>query len=254
MTDRPVKQINAFTTQATPANGDFLLIQEAAGNLYKKTTLQNVIATVGIVVDLTPVLGGNLDTNNKSIINSIGQVTINDTLDVVGGDIRLDNNETIRWKDNVGTYRPIVNVNATDVIDIGAVTTGWGSTLRINSATDYQFIANRLTSDIIAMRIKATGNIIIGTNTEDGLLHVDQDDTAGAKPVITLTQDDVDEDFWKFIGTSDTNVDRALVDAANFTTPGSIVGWLKINIQDLQGTAPITDGDYYIPFYSAPTA
>lgn len=85
-------------------------------------------------------------------------------------------------------------------------------------------------------------------------LHVDQPSTTGAKPVITLDQADVDEDFFKFIGTSDTSVDRALVDAANFTTPGAIVGWLKINIQDDQGTAPITDGDYYIPFHAAPTA
>ena len=50
------------------------------------------------------------------------------------------------------------------------------------------------------------------------------------------------------------DVDRALVDAANFTTPGAIAGWLKINIQDDQSTDPITDGDYYIPFYAAPTA
>ena len=81
-----------------------------------------------------------------------------------------------------------------------------------------------------------------------------QEDTAGAVPVIELEQADIDEDFFKFTGTSDTSADRALVDAANFTTPGSIVGWLKISIVDEQGTAPITDGDYYIPFYSAPTA
>ena len=87
-----------------------------------------------------------------------------------------------------------------------------------------------------------------------GKLHVVQPSTTGAKPVITLDQADIDEDYFKFIGTSDTNVDRALVDAADFTTPGAIVGWLKINIQDDQATNPIVDGDYYIPFYAAPTA
>ena len=87
-----------------------------------------------------------------------------------------------------------------------------------------------------------------------GTLHVDQNSPTAAKPVIILDQADVDEDYFKFIGTSDTNVDRALVDAANFTTPGAIVGWLKINVQDDQGTAPIVDGDYYLPFYAAPTA
>jgi hypothetical protein len=77
---------------------------------------------------------------------------------------------------------------------------------------------------------------------------------ASATPVLKLTQSDVDEDYFDITGTSDTNVDRALVDAADFTTPGSVVGWLKIKVTDLQGTNPITDGDYYIPFYAAPSA
>ncbi len=93
-----------------------------------------------------------------------------------------------------------------------------------------------------------------GTRAMSGPLDVDQASTSGAVPVITVDQADVDEDFFKFIGTSDTNVDRALVDAADFTTPGAIKGWLKINVQDDQGTNPIVDGDYYIPFYAAPTA
>ncbi len=83
---------------------------------------------------------------------------------------------------------------------------------------------------------------------------IDQLSTTEAAPVLTLDQADVDEDFFQFIGTSDTNVDRALVDAVNFTTPGAIVGWLKVNVQDDQGTDPIVDGDYYVPFYAAPTA
>ena len=83
---------------------------------------------------------------------------------------------------------------------------------------------------------------------------IDQLSTTAALPVLTLDQADVDEDFFKFIGISDTSVDRALVDAVNFTTPGAIVGWVKVNVQDDQGTDPIVDGDYYIPFYAAPTA
>ncbi len=95
---------------------------------------------------------------------------------------------------------------------------------------------------------------VAGDHDVLGALTIDQASTTGAVPVLTVDQADVDEDFFKFIGTSDTNVDRALVDAADFTTPGAIKGWLKINIQDDQGTAPIVDGDYYIPFYAAPTA
>ena len=102
------------------------------------------------------------------------------------------------------------------------------------------------------MRIDNAGNVGIGV-TPAAQLHV-KTGAADALPVVTLEQTDIDEDYLKFIGTSDTNVDRALVDAADFTTPGTIKGWLKINVQDDQATNPIVDGDYYIPFYSAPTA
>ena len=85
-------------------------------------------------------------------------------------------------------------------------------------------------------------------------LTIDQTLTDAAIPVLTLNQADVDEDYLKIIGTSDTDADRALVDAANFTTPGAIAGWIKIYVQDDQATNPITDGDFYIPFYSVPTA
>lgn len=95
-----------------------------------------------------------------------------------------------------------------------------------------------------------TGSPAYGPGTR---LNVDQSDASAAVPVVTLEQADVDEDFFKFIGTSDTNVDRALVDAVNFPTAGTIKGWIKINVQDDQGTGPIVDGDYYIPFYAAPT-
>ncbi len=106
-------------------------------------------------------------------------------------------------------------------------------------------------SDADALHDHAVFLKLDGTRAMTGALSVAQ---AAAVPVITVDQADVDEDFFKFIGTSDTNVDRALVDAANFTTPGAIKGWLKINVQDDQGTDPIVDGDYYIPFYAAPTA
>ncbi len=109
-------------------------------------------------------------------------------------------------------------------------------------------------SDADALHDHPVFLLLDGTRPMTGALNVDQASTSGAAPVITVDQADVDEDFFKFIGTSDTNVDRALVDAADFTTPGVVKGWLKINVQDDQGTDPIVDGDYYIPFYAAPTA
>lgn len=105
-----------------------------------------------------------------------------------------------------------------------------------------------------AAKIAADDLYVQNAGDTVGPITVDQSSSSGAVPVIVLNQADVDEDFFKFIGISDTDVDRALVDAVNFTTPGTIQGWLKINIQDDQSTDPIADGDYYIPFYSAPSA
>lgn len=97
--------------------------------------------------------------------------------------------------------------------------------------------------------------LLLGTGiSPTGTLHVDQSSAAGAKPVITLDQGDLSEEFIRLIGQSTTDATQSLVDAADLTTPGSIVGWFKVYIQDDQGAGPITDGVYYVPFYSAPTA
>ncbi len=83
---------------------------------------------------------------------------------------------------------------------------------------------------------------------------IDQSNATNATPVLKLRQADVSEEFIRFIGTSTTDNSQSLVDAANLGTPGAIVGWIKIYVQDDQGTGPITDGVYYMPFYATPTA
>lgn len=47
MTDRPVKLISQFASQASPASGDFILIEELAGGAYKKMTPGDLIETLG---------------------------------------------------------------------------------------------------------------------------------------------------------------------------------------------------------------
>lgn len=80
-----------------------------------------------------------------------------------------------------------------------------------------------------------------------------QEDTAGARPVLTVEQLDVSEEFIRFVGTSADGVLQSLVDAVDMEDPGVIVGWLKIYVQDDGATNPIPDGAYYIPFYAAPS-
>lgn len=133
--------------------------------------------------------------------------------------------------------------------------TGGSGVGTLHLAVDGVVDANPVVLGDAKLSIDTNGYIGIGITTGmAGQVHIDQSSTSGAIPVLVLDQADVDEDYLKIIGTSDTNVDRALVDAVNFSTPGSIVGWLKINVQDDQATDPIVDGDYYIPFYAAPSA
>jgi len=102
--------------------------------------------------------------------------------------------------------------------------------------------------------LNALGQAGIGTDSPAAQLHVDQGTSDAAIPVLTVDQADVSEEFIKFIGESTTDASQSLVDAADMTTPGSIVGWLKIYVEDVQSTNPITDGAYFVPFYSAPSA
>lgn len=98
------------------------------------------------------------------------------------------------------------------------------------------------------------GMVGIGTVAPAAMLHVDQSSTVNAIPVLTLDQADVSEPFIKFIGESTTDNSQSLIDAANLATAGAIVGWAKVYVEDVQGTGPITDGVYWIPFYATPTA
>ena len=86
-------------------------------------------------------------------------------------------------------------------------------------------------------------------------LDVDQLSSTGAIPVLRLDQADIDLEFIRFVGSSqDSQADRSLVDAVDMTTPGALTGWFQIYVEDVQGTNPITDGVYYVPFYAAPSA
>lgn len=73
-------------------------------------------------------------------------------------------------------------------------------------------------------------------------------DTGAAIPVAEFNQADVDESFHKFVGdAAAADLTRDLVDDGDVTT-ATLVGWYKIEILD-DGNQ-ITDGTYYVPFYT----
>ena len=104
------------------------------------------------------------------------------------------------------------------------------------------------------MSLKPNGRVGIGQTAPAAQLHVDQSSTTGAVPVLTLDQADVSEEFLRLIGTSAADASQSLVDAADMTTPGSIVGWIRVYIQDDAASGAIVDGYYFVPVYAAPTA
>lgn len=85
---------------------------------------------------------------------------------------------------------------------------------------------------------------------------IDQASAAGAVEVLTLDQADIDQNFVKYIGTSSTaTADQSLVNAAHFTTPGAVAGYIQISVQDDSGsTGALADTHYWMPIYATPTA
>ena len=84
--------------------------------------------------------------------------------------------------------------------------------------------------------------------------YIKQASTTGAVPVLTLEQCDVSEEVLRIVGTSTTTNANSLVDAADLTTPGAIVGWVKVYVKDNAATGAITQGVYFMPLYATPTA
>jgi len=133
----------------------------------------------------------------------------------------------------------------------------WRYAVTVDATADGTHIGHVAVDEAAILSSGVVSDSGTGTFTETVFptaVTIDQPSTTAALPVLTLEQADIDEDFFKFVGTSDTSADRALVDAVDFSTIGALKGYLKINIQDDQATNPIVDGDYYLPFYAAPTA
>jgi len=81
-------------------------------------------------------------------------------------------------------------------------------------------------------------------------LHIDQAADDGAIPALLLDQADVSEPFTWYAGEAITaTLTNNLVAAADVTT-ATIAGYLEVYIADAGTGELITDGSYYVPFYS----
>jgi len=117
---------------------------------------------------------------------------------------------------------------------------------------DLALYSSYTTSLVEGLRLVATSgttvNVGIGIAAPAAQLHVDQTSTTGAKPVLTVDQADVSEDFIRYIGTAAAaNVTQSIVDNGDVTT-ATLRGWVKVYVQD-DGNQ-ITDQFYYQPLYT----
>jgi hypothetical protein len=97
------------------------------------------------------------------------------------------------------------------------------------------------------------GRLSVGHSvTPAASLHVEQAGSTAAIPVLTMKQADIDQVLVKVIATAEAaSPDRTLAAAADFGTPGALVAWIQVEIDDLGNR--ITDGHYYIPVHAAPS-
>ena len=124
--------------------------------------------------------------------------------------------------------------------------TGKGVSLQVNSAT--------AGSGTVALRAFSNANVSIGAaNDAGGKLQVYQPAANGAMPVLLLDQADVSEEFISFVGESAADNTMSLVDAADLSIAGDIIGWARITVTDVASTGGIVDGTYFVPFYDTPT-
>ncbi len=128
--------------------------------------------------------------------------------------------------------------------------TGDDTTVTLAGAAEQTTIA--LGETLAAGAVTAT--TVAATGAVSGLNLAATTAAATALPVIHVTQTDVSEEFIRFTGTSADTNSNSIADAANLATPGAIVGWLKIYVEDLKASGAVTDGLYWVPFYATPTA
>lgn len=128
----------------------------------------------------------------------------------------------------------------------------WSDSYRINTATGGSGILRPLrlggNGAATTLYLHTDGNVGINVATPLAKLHIDQSSTTAAKPVLTLDQADVSEEFIRFIGTSANGVlTQSIVDDADITTR-TVVGWVKVYVQD--DGDQLTDQVYYMPVYT----
>ena len=98
--------------------------------------------------DTSPVFGGNPDLAGNYLFDSVGNVEINDALDVTGtvtvttGDVVLDNIKEYQIEDSGGTARSMVKLTGSNIVHLGSQDVSWGANTFIYAGTTMRHYVN----------------------------------------------------------------------------------------------------------------
>ena len=200
------------------------------------------------------------------VLDDAGNITANGTLDVAGAvnfdggaftfnessadvNFRIESNGNANaffvdaGNDRIGIFNasPSVAFDVTGAAKIsGAVDLDGGSfTWNQSSANDLDFRCETATLANAFFIDGSADKIGFGTNSPaDASVEINQASTTAGTACLSLDQDDTDQEFIKFDGTSNSDQSSSIT---TDTSVGSITGHIRVNIN---GT------DYWIPFYA----
>ena len=200
------------------------------------------------------------------VLDDAGNITANGTLDVAGAvnfdggnfifneasadvDFRIESNGAANMffvdggNDRIGINQasPSVTLDVVGAAKIsGAVDLDGGSfTWNDSSANDLDFRCETATLANALFIDGSADKIGFGTNTPaDASVEINQASTTAGTACLSLDQDDTDQEFIKFDGTTASDQSSSLT---TDTSVGSITGHIRVNIN---GT------DFWIPYYA----
>ena len=200
------------------------------------------------------------------VLDDAGNITANGTLDVAGAvnfdggaftfneasadlDFRIESNGAANMffvdggNDRIGINQasPSVTLDVVGAAKIsGAVDLDGGDfTWNDSSANDLDFRCETAALDDAFFIDGSANKVGFGCqDPSDAMVEINQSSTTGAIACLSLDQDDVDQEFIYFEGTSASDQSSSIT---TDTSVGSLTGHIRVNIN---GT------DYWIPFYA----
>jgi hypothetical protein len=234
--------MGTYTLGFKPAGGTAAsLVSSSKHILYSDgSTMFDVLADAGnIKANGTLTVSGNVEFDGGSFIFNQSSADVDFRIEG-NGDANLFFTDAGNDRIGIKTASPstelhvVGGVKATGAIDFD----GGGFTFNDSGASvDFRAETNTLTH---ALFVDGSADKIgIGTDSPtSALVTVSQANTSGAIACLTLDQDDTDQEFIRFDGTSASDQTKSLT---TDTSVGSLTGHIRVNIN---GT------DFWIPYYA----